>query len=80
MNHSFSLTALLEKYGVYKDSRAVVTITGSHRNFCMFGATSLEGNQLFRQFEKFNEDTFYGFLKQMHEMKRLHTLQECTLV
>ena len=53
-------------YGFYKDSRPVVTITGSHRNFCMFGAISLEGKQLFRQFEKFDEDTFYEFLKQIH--------------
>ena len=32
----------------------------------MFGAISLEGKQLFRQFEKFDEDTFYEFLKQIH--------------
>lgn len=32
----------------------------------MFGAISLEGRQLFRQFEKFDEDTFYEFLKQIH--------------
>jgi hypothetical protein len=32
----------------------------------MFGAISLEGKQLFRQFERFNEDTFYEFLKQIH--------------
>ena len=44
----------------------MVTITGSHRNFCMFGAISLEGKQLFKQFERFNEDTFYEFLKQIH--------------
>ena len=44
----------------------MVTITGSHRNFCIFGAISLEGKQLFRQFERFNEDTFYEFLKQIH--------------
>gem|GEM_PF-5240766 len=30
----------------------------------MSGATSIEGKQLFRQYEKFNEDTFYEFLKQ----------------
>ena len=58
------MTALLEKYGAIKNSGPVVTITGSHRNFCMFGAISLEGKQLFKQFEKFNEDTFYEFLKQ----------------
>ena len=67
MNHSSSLTLLLGKSGSYKDSRPVVTITGSHRNFCMFGGiVHLEGKQLFKQFERFNEDTFYEFLKQIH--------------
>ena len=32
----------------------------------MFGAISLEGKQLFRMYERFNEDTFYEFLKQIH--------------
>ncbi|MGA7369824.1 MAG: transposase [Nitrososphaeraceae archaeon] len=49
-----------------KDSRPVVTITGSHRNLSLFGAISLKGKQLFRIFERFNEDTFYEFLKQVH--------------
>lgn len=48
---------------MYKDSRPVVTITGSYRNLSMFGATSLKEKQLFRIFEGFNEDTFYEFLK-----------------
>ncbi|MFZ0327013.1 MAG: transposase [Nitrososphaeraceae archaeon] len=51
---------------IYKDSRPVATITGSHRNFRIFGAINLEGKQLFRQFERFNEDTFYEFLKHVH--------------
>jgi DDE superfamily endonuclease len=41
----------------------------------MFGAISLEGKQLFRQFERFNEeDTFYEFLKQIH-----HKFPKCYL-
>ena len=40
----------------------------------MFGAISLEGKQLFRQFERFNEDTFYQFLKQIH-----HKFPKCYL-
>jgi DDE superfamily endonuclease len=48
------------------NSRPIVTVTGSHRNFCMFGAISLEGKQIFRQFDRFNENTFYEFLKQIH--------------
>jgi hypothetical protein len=40
----------------------------------MFGAISLEGKQLFRQFERFDEDTFYEFLKQIH-----HKFPKCYL-
>ena len=62
----FFFDSLVRKVWIYKDSRPVVTITGSHRNFCIFGAINLEGKQLFRQFERFNEDTFYEFLKHVH--------------
>ena len=40
----------------------------------MFGAISIEGKQLFRQYEKFNEDTFYEFLKHVR-----HKFPECYL-
>jgi DDE superfamily endonuclease len=32
----------------------------------MFGAISLEGKQLFKQYDRFNENTFYEFLKLIH--------------
>ena len=51
-----------------KNARPVVTVTGSHRHFCIFGAISLEGKQLFRQFDRFNggSNSFYNFLKHVH--------------
>jgi hypothetical protein len=51
---------------IEENVRPVVTITGSHRHFCIFGAISLEGKQLFREHNRFNENTFYEFLKQIH--------------
>jgi hypothetical protein len=51
---------------IYKDNRPVVKVTGSHKHLCLFGAISLEGKQIFRQFDRFNENTFYEFLKQLH--------------
>ena len=62
----FFFDSIIRKVWIYKDSRPVVTITGSHRNLSMFGAISLEGKQLFRRYERFNEDAFYEFLKQIH--------------
>jgi hypothetical protein len=32
----------------------------------MFGAININGKQLFRQYDRFDEDTFYEFLKQLH--------------
>ena len=52
-----------------KDERPVgVRITGSHQEeSVLFGATSLEGKQLFRQFRWFNANTsFLDYLKQIH--------------
>jgi hypothetical protein len=62
----FFFDTLVNRVSIYKDFRPVVTITGSHRNLSLFGAINLKGKQLFRIFERFNEDTFYEFLKQIH--------------
>jgi hypothetical protein len=63
----FFFDSLVKRVWIYKDFRPVVTITGSHKNLSLFGAISLKGKkQLFRIFERFNEDTFYEFLKQIH--------------
>jgi transposase len=70
----FFFDSLVRKVWIFKNTRPVVRITGSHQQSCLFGAISLDGRQLFRQFEKFNEDTFYQFLKQIH-----HKFPKCYL-
>jgi len=62
----FFFDSLIRKAWSYKGSRPVVRITGSHQHSSLFGAISLDGGQLFRQYHHFNEDTFYEFLKQIH--------------
>jgi hypothetical protein len=66
MSHFSSLILLLERYCglIKKDSRPVVTVTGSHKRSCIFGAINLEGKQLFRQCDIY-ENTFYYFLEQI---------------
>ncbi len=59
---------------IEENSRPVVTVTGSHRHSCLFGALDLNGRQLFRQYDNFNEDTFYEYLKQIH-----HKFPNCYL-
>ncbi|MER5174185.1 MAG: transposase [Candidatus Nitrosocosmicus sp.] len=48
-----------------KGIRPVVTVTGSHQRSCVFGTLTMEGNQLFRQYHMFNQDTFLDYLKQV---------------
>ena len=62
----FLFDSLVRKVWISKNTRPVVRITGSHQQSCIFGAISLDGRQLFRQYSCFNEDTFYKFLKQIH--------------
>lgn len=57
---------LVRRVWIYKDSRPVVRVTGSHQRSCLFGAISLDGRQLFRQYDWFDEDTFLDYLKQVH--------------
>lgn len=56
----------MRRVWIEEHCRPLVTVTGSHRNFCMFGAISLDGKQLFREYDRFNEYTFYEYLKQIH--------------
>lgn len=50
----------------YKDYRPIVRVTGSHQRTCVFGALSIDGRQIFRQYKDFNADTFLAYLKQLH--------------
>jgi hypothetical protein len=49
-----------------KKRRPVVRIIGSHEISCLFGAVSMDQKQLFRQYAKFNTETFLDFLKIIH--------------
>lgn len=66
MNHYFSMTLLSRRVWIYKDNRPVVNVTGSHKHLCFFGAVGLNGKQLFREYDRFNENNFYKYLKQIH--------------
>ncbi len=73
----FTLVSLDESFFFYdslarqvcwdKEKRPIVRVTGSHKHSCIFGAVSMEGNkQLFRQYDKFNGETFLDYLKKIH--------------
>ena len=75
LDESFFLyDSLVRKVWIFRNTRPVVRITGLHQQSSLFGAISLDGRQLFRQFERFNEDTFCQFIKQIH-----HKFPKCYL-
>ena len=62
----FFYDSLVRLVWIEQDKRPIVRVTGSHQRSCVFGAISMEGNQLFRQYDKFNGDTFLDYLKKIH--------------
>lgn len=63
----FFYDSLVRKVWISKNERPVVKITGSHQESVLFGSISLEGKQLFRQYDWFNATTFLDYLKQIHK-------------
>ena len=63
----FFYDSLVRKVWIVKDERPIVRITGSHQESVLFGATSLEGKQIFRQYDCFDQNTFLDYLKQLHK-------------
>lgn len=45
--------------------RAVCHVTGTHDRTIMYGVLALNGRQFFRQYDKFNGDTFAEYLKEV---------------
>ena len=54
------------KKWISKNKRPIVTVTGSRKKtIVVFGCLSLDGKQLFKQYDKFNSATFVDYLKQV---------------
>lgn len=62
----FFYDSLVRRVWIDAKKRPVVRIIGSHEISCLFGAVSMDQKQLFRQYNKFNSDTFLDFLKTIH--------------
>jgi hypothetical protein len=59
----FFYDSLVRRVWIDESKRPVVRVTGSHKHSCIFGAISMEGSQLFRQYDKFNGEILLEFLK-----------------
>jgi transposase len=62
----FFYDSLVRRVWIDKEKRPIVRVTGSHKHSCIFGAMSLDGKKLFRQYDVFNGDTFFDYLKKIH--------------
>jgi transposase len=62
----FFYDCLVRRVWIDEKKRPIIRVTGSHQHSCIFGAISLEGKQLFRQYDVFNGDTFLDYLDKMH--------------
>lgn len=55
------------KKWISSDKRPIITVIGSRKRTIVFGCLSLEGKQLFKQYNEFNSDTFVDYLKQIQK-------------
>jgi transposase len=55
------------KKWISADKRPIVTVTGSRKKTIVFDSLSLDGKQLFRQYDKFDSNTFVDYLKQVQK-------------
>ncbi len=61
----FFYDSLVRRVWIDENKRPIVRVTGSHKHSSIFGAISMDGNQLFRQYDVFNGETFLNFLNKI---------------
>ncbi|HEY6534604.1 MAG TPA: hypothetical protein VIY08_02165 [Candidatus Nitrosocosmicus sp.] len=47
----FFYDSLVRRVWIDESKRPIVRVTGSHKHSCIFGAISIDGKQLFRQYD-----------------------------
>jgi transposase len=59
----FVYDSIIRTVWAIKGSKPRVLVTGSHKKTCIFGALSIDGYQMFRQYLTINSDNFLKFLR-----------------
>jgi hypothetical protein len=62
--------ALVRRMWVPKGKLPIVVTTGSHQKTCVFGVLSIDGRQLFSQYDTFDRYTFLDYLKKLQNKWR----------
>ena len=52
---------------IVKEKRPVVTVRGAHYKTIIYGVLSLDGKQLFRQYERFDSQSFIAYLEEIRK-------------
>ncbi len=52
---------------ILRNKRPIVTVTGSHEKTIIYGVLSLDGKQLFRQYERFDSHSFISYLEEVQK-------------
>jgi len=61
----FTYDSVLRCVWAKRGSEPFVLTTGSHRRTCIFGAISIDGMQLFRQYANIDGENFLSYLKEL---------------
>jgi hypothetical protein len=74
----FFYDSLVRRVWIDAKKRPVVRIISSHEISCLFEAVSMDQKQLFRQYAKFNTETFLDFLKTIHPNSKMLSIYSWT--
>ncbi len=58
--------AIVTRVWAPEGKRPICRVTGSHERTVVFGAMDMQGEQIFRQYDSFDGESFLDFLKQVH--------------
>jgi transposase len=60
----------IKRKWIVRQKRLIVTVTGSHSKTIIFGVLSIDGKQLFRQFNQFDSLSFIRYLEVRKKFKK----------
>ena len=55
----------IKRKWISREKRPIVTVTGSHNKTIIFGIISNESKQLFRQYDRFDRNSFIRYLEEV---------------
>jgi transposase len=57
----------IKRKWIVRQKRPIVTVTGSRDKTIIFGVLSSDGKQLFRQYDRFDSNSFIAYLKEVRK-------------